>query len=336
MAKTQIADIIVPELFEGYVVERTAEKSRLFQSGLIMPDPSLTAKIVEGGSTVNIPFFQDLQGDDQVLSDSGALDTKKITASSDVGIINLRGDAFSVNDLSRKLSGDDPLAAIIDLFADYWSRKHQAQLISTLTGVFSIASMAGNTLDLHHTSGGGGSTTPANILDGVAVLAAKQLLGDSKTALTSIAMHSAVETKLSQLDLIDFIKPSEGAPTISVFQGMEVIVDDGLPVETIDGDLVYSTYLFGNGAFAYAPGDGSEPAEGGEGTWAVEMAREALASDSYVINRKRFILHPKGVKWLGASMAGDAPTNAELETTANWLRVYEQKNVRMVRVRHNI
>lgn len=334
MAKTQIADIIVPELFEGYVVERTAAKSRLIQSGLVTEDATLAAKIVDGGQTVKVPFFQDLSGNDQVLSDGSSLTTKKIGATKDVGVIHLRGDAFSVNDLSRKLSGDDPLDAIVDLLAEYWNRKHQELLISTLKGIFSDATMAGNTLDLHHTSGG--TTSAANILDGIAVLAAKQLLGDEKTALTAIAMHSAVETKLSQLDLIDYIKPSDGAPTIAVFQGMEVIVDDSLPTETVDTSTVYHTFLFGRGAFATATGDGSEPAEGGHGTWAVEMARDALGGDSHIINRKRFILHPRGVKWEGGSMAGAAPTNAECENDANWARVYEQKNVRLVRVRHNI
>lgn len=336
MAKTQVADIIVPELFEGYVVERTAEKSRLFQSGLISIEPTLANKITDGGQTVNIPFFQDLAGVDQVLTDGASLTTKKIEATKDVGIVHLRGDAFSVNDLSRKLSGADPLNTIVDLFADYWMRKHQTLLLDTLSGVFGEASMAANsTLDIYHVAGGAGSAGVDNVISGDVVLDAKQLLGDNKGSLTAIAMHSAVETKLAQDDLIDFIKPSEGMPEIRVFQGMEVIVDDTITIETIDGDPVYSTYLFGRGAFAYAPGQGSEAAEGGEGTWAVELDRDALAGDTHIINRKRFILHPRGVKWLGASMAGLAPTNAEAGDLANWEQVYETKNVRIVRVRHN-
>jgi hypothetical protein len=34
-------------------------------------------------------------------------------------------------------------------------------------------------------------------------------------------------------------------------------------------------------------------------------------------------------------VAADSPTNAELETAANWTRVWEAKNVRMVAVTHN-
>ena len=67
-----------------------------------------------------------------------------------------------------------------------------------------------------------------------------------------------------------------------------------------------------------------------------EIARVPLDSDTVLINRRRYILHPRGVKFTSSSVAADSPTNAELETAANWVRVYENKNVRMVAVTHNI
>ena len=58
-------------------------------------------------------------------------------------------------------------------------------------------------------------------------------------------------------------------------------------------------------------------------------------SDTLLINRRRYVLHPLGVKFTSASVAGDSPTNAELETGSNWVRVRENKNVRVVAVTHN-
>jgi len=75
--------------------------------------------------------------------------------------------------------------------------------------------------------------------------------------------------------------------------------------------------------------------QGGHGTAGVELFRDALASDTGLINRRRYILHPRGVKFTSASVAGDSPTNAELEMGANWTRVFENKNVRIVAVTHN-
>jgi hypothetical protein len=54
-----------------------------------------------------------------------------------------------------------------------------------------------------------------------------------------------------------------------------------------------------------------------------------------LINRRRYILHPRGVKFTSAAVAGDSPTNAELENGANWTRVFENKNVRIVAIEHN-
>ena len=124
---------------------------------------------------------------------------------------------------------------------------------------------------------------------------------------------------------------------IKTFQGRRVIVDDGLPTRagTTDG-TVYTTYLFGPGAFAKGSARlSSEPLQGGFGTEGVEMARVPLDSDTVLINRRRFLLHLRGVKWTGSSVAGVCPTNTELEDSANWSRVYENKNVRVVAVEHN-
>ena len=83
-----------------------------------------------------------------------------------------------------------------------------------------------------------------------------------------------------------------------------------------------------------SPLDGT-PLQGGTGTQGVEVARVPLDSDTVIINRRRYILHPRGVKFTSSSVAGDSPTNAELETAANWTRVFENKNVRIVAVEHN-
>jgi hypothetical protein len=195
--------------------------------------------------------------------------------------------------------------------------------------------MAGNKLAIASETIAGQSATTR--LNGATFVDATVKLGDRSDRLTSIAMHSATEAALRKLDLIDFIPDSEGKAQIRTFQGRRVIVDDNLPARagTTDG-LVYTSYLFGPGAFGKgaAPLDG-EPLQGGHGTEGVELARVPLDSDTVLINRRRYILHPRGVKFTSAAVAGDSPTNAELENGANWTRVFENKNVRIVAIEHN-
>lgn len=336
MAETLVSDVIVPEIFVPYVIERTAELSRIFTSGIVDQSPEFAVRAGGGGQIVNMPFWQDLSGDDQVLSDSGALTTKKIAAAQDAAAIHNRGDAWQTNDLAGLLAGSDPMAAIGDLVAAYWARKSQGTLINTLTGIFAAASMSGLKLDIH-VNPGPGTPDATNCLNGTTFIDAKQLLGDAKDKLVAVVMHSVVGSELAKQDLIDFIPDSQGQTMIKTFMGAEVIEDDGCPTETVDSKTVYHTYLFGRGAVAMGVARVSEaPIEGGHGSWEVEFARNALAGQNIMINRRRFILHPRGVKFTNASVAGLSPTNAELATASNWIRAYEVKNIRIVRIRHNI
>ncbi|MCW2277739.1 major capsid protein [Heliophilum fasciatum] len=312
MPKTQIADVIVPQVFNPYVIARTAELSALSQSGIISNNPELDALARGGGKYINMPYWNDLTGDDEVLSDSGALTPQKITAGQDVAVLFLRGKAWSANDLASVLAGSDPMAAIGDLVAAYWARMRQKLLFSMLKGVFASATMSGNIHDISALTG------TAAVLSGETFLDAQGKLGDAAEKLTAISMHSAAYIKLQKDNLIAFIPDSEGKVNIPTYMGRRVIVDDGHPVSS----GVYTSYLFGAGAIGL--GNGQHPVP-------TETDRDSLAGDDILINRQAFILHPRGVKFTGTSVAGAAPTNAECENAANWTRVYENKNLRIVK-----
>lgn len=314
--KTRIQDVIVPEVFNPYVIQRTAELSALSQAGIISNNPELDSLAAAGGKLINMPYWDDLTGEDEVLSDSGALTPGKITSGQDIAPLYMRGKAWSVNDLAKALSGDDPMAAIGDLVAAYWARRRQVLLFSILKGVFAADSMAGNLHDISAVSG-------KDTISAATFLDATQKMGDAKEKLTAVGMHSAVVTYLAKQDLIETIPDSEGKSTIKMFLGKRVIEDDGCPV----ADGVYTSYLFGEGAIGL--GNGAAPVP-------TETDRDSLAGDDILINRQHFVLHPRGVKWTDASVAGSSPTNAEAATAANWLRVYENKNIRIVCFKHKI
>jgi len=335
MAKTGIADIIIPTQFEQYAIERTAELSRFGQCGIIESSPVFDELARGGGRTVEMPFWKDLSATRQLLSDSASLTVNKITSDKDIARIHNDAQSWSVNHLAKQIAGDDPMQAILELVAEYWARTDEGLVVSCLKGIFAAATMSGNLLAIHSESVAGQSASTR--LNGATFVDATLKLGDAADRLTVVAMHSATEAALRKLDLIDFLPDSEGKERLRTFQGRRVVVDDSLPTRagTTDG-VVYTTYLFGPGAFArgVAPLD-SAPLQGGIGTEGVEMFRDALASDTGLINRRRYILHPRGVRFTSASVAGDSPTNAELETGANWTRVFENKNVRIVAVTHN-
>ena len=335
MAKTAVADIIVPTEFEKYAIERTAELAAFGQCGIVESAPEFDVIASEGGREVKMPFWKDLTAARQLLSDSASLTVNKITSDQDIARIQNDAQVWSVNHLAKVISGDDPMQAIVDLVAEYWARVDEGLVVSCLKGMFGSGTLAGNLLAIHSETVAGQSV--ATRLNGLTFVDACAKLGDRSDRLTAIAMHSATEAALRKLDLIDFIPDSEGKAMLRTFQGRRVVVDDNLPTRagTTDG-LVYTSYLFGQGAFAKGScALDSAPLQGGFGTEGVEMARVPLDSDTVLINRRRYILHPRGVKFTSASVAADSPTNTELETASNWVRVWENKNVRIVAVTHN-
>ncbi len=315
MAKTKIADVIVPEVFAPYVINRTAEKSALWQSGIISSMNETAQLAEEGGTAINMPYWNDLDGEAEVLSDSTALSVDKITAGKDVAILHARGRAWSSNDLAKSLSGDDPMGAVADLVVSYWDRQMQKILLSTLGGAFSATSMADNVFDITALSG-----AKANF-SGEAMIDASFKLGDEVGRLTAVAMHSATAAVLAKQGLIETIRDAEGKVLYQTYQDKRVIVDDSLPVESGK----YTTYLFGEGAIGY----GEVAPE-----HAVELDRVSLQSDDVLINRRHFVLHPRGIKWAGT--VGIAPNNAGLATGTNWERVYEPKKIRIVAFKHKL
>lgn len=316
MTATKLADVIVPEVFNPYVIERTAEKTALIQSGVIVPVSDIQ---IGEGTTINLPFFQDLSGADNVWVDTTDITLNKIGTARDTAVVLTREKAFGASDLSASLSGSDPMTAIGSLISGYWARRNQVTLINALNGA--MAAFADNTLDISGLGGG------ADTIDGEAFVDATQKLGDQGDSLTDIAMHSATEASLRVQDLIDFIPDSEGKLTIRSFQGRTVHVDDNMPVVS----TTYTTYLFGQGAVGYVEEmqpNANEP----------YRHPEKNGGTDALYTRRKFVMHPRGVRWTpGESVpAAATPTNAELADSDNWTRVWEAKNIRIVRFVHNL
>lgn len=321
MAGTTLTDVIVPELFTPYVTRRTMELSALFQSGIVTNNAEFDRLASEAAPIHNMPFFEDLTGDSEAVIEGKDLTANKITSNKDVSVTIRRAMMWSATDLSAALAGSDPMAAIGDLVAGFWARDMQKELINLLTGVFSASTMTNHVLDVSAEEGAGANISASVFID------ALQKLGDAQGNLTAVAMHSATKSYLKKQNLITTERDSTSVE-FEAYQGRRVIVDDGCPVS---GD-VYTTYLFGQGAIALGNGN---PV----GFVATEVDRDKKKGSGvdYLINRRTFILHPRGIAYQKASQANvETPTREELAKATNWKRVYEDKAIRLVAIKHKI
>nr|WP_296488150.1 major capsid protein [uncultured Acetatifactor sp.] len=337
MAITKIADVIVPELFNPYVVNRTMELSALFQCGIVTNNSEFDKLASEAARIHNMPFFEDLNGESEPTLEDVKMTPAKIGSNKDVSTTIYRQKMWGSSNLAAALAGSDPMKAIGDLVATFWARDMQKELIAILKGVFGTipASSEGETavaeetrMKDHILDLASAAKAEAKLISAAAIIDACQLLGDAQSQLTGLAMHSATKSYLKKRELIETQRDSNNVE-FDTYQGRRVTVDDGCPV---DKDGVYTTYLFGNGAVAL--GNGSPV---GHVATETDRDKQTGAGIDYLINRKAFILHPRGIAYTGAVREHvETPTRAELENAVNWKPVYESKQLRIVAIRHKV
>lgn len=312
------ADIIQPDFWHQYIIENSTALNAFWQSGIVQ---DMSAMLGDGlsGASVHMPFWSDLYGASEILSDTIDLSISKVTTSQDVAAKLMRGKIYGGSDLAADLAGSDPMAVIISRFGEFWNRDLQDILLAVVagaTGALAAEATPVNTLDIS------GLTGAAAVFDGESFIDAKFRLGDHESDLAAVAIHSSTYALMQKQDLITFVRVSEQGAPVPTYMGKRVIVDDRMPVS----NGVFTSYLFAPGAIGYAEKAPKNP---------IEAWRDPRSGGGfeYIAQRRMFLLHPRGVKWVG-SPALETASNAELATPANWQRVYQPKNIKLVTFKH--
>jgi hypothetical protein len=340
MAVTKITDLITPEVYLNYMKEDYPERNRLLRSGIaVSPPEQVQSQMNAGGTVINMPFWDDLaRGDPDIMSDDDTTSATaaKVGADKDQAIKHYWHKSWSAMDVAGMVAtggAKDPVRHILSRIGAWWEAAEQAALIATCKGVFADndANDSDDMMYSIYSDVVDGSLTAANRISGAAVRRARATSGDFMDEYSAIAVHSAVYVNMLDNDEIEFIKPSE-AKEVPVFQGMEVIVDDTMPVTAGTNNPAYTCYLFGRGAFAFTDGASADmvpfetdrdPATGNGG------------GQDTIHSRRHVLLHPRGIKFTSSSVAGLSPTTTEMAAAANWDRVYNRKNIRLAQLTVN-
>ena len=331
------SDLIIPEVFTPYLIEATTQTDSFLQSGVVQPLAELNLSSERGGDFVKIPFYKaNLSGDFEVLTDSTSLTPAKITADNQIAAVLHRGRAFSSRDLASLAVGGglDPMAAIAQKMAAYVNNQKQKDLYSCLTGAFgsinandSNSALFGLTIDSE-------SSDSPTVLSPRHVARAKALLGDQGEKLSAMAVHSNVYYDLLERNVIDRIYDDGGNadtaaasgsttrafdnPSFGSFMGLRVIVSDDIPTTGSGSSTEYSTFFFTQGAVV----------TGEQAPIRTQTDRDILALEEAMAVDLHYIYHPVGLKYAVSTVN---PNRSTLETVGSWSKVYETKNIGIVR-----
>lgn len=355
MAAVQVSDVIVPEVFTPYLQQQTEEKTNLIDSGVLVVSPVISNLLAGGGQTFQVPSFQDLDASDSTGAENVATDSladiqtasfqngtptdanrgdatpQKIATTREIAARLVRNQSWSATNLSGELAGADPMSAIGSRVGNYWRRRLQSLFVSTFNGILADNAAAPSGSDTHTQNDLINDITGGSFIDGVTNFGADAVedtlltMGDSMNDLGAIMVHSVVYTRMKKLNLIDFIPDARGETNIEVYRGMRVIVDDAMPRT----GAIYDSWIFGQGAAQLGEAAHDRP---------VAVHTEELAGNGdgqeILTTRKVYAIHPTGHAYIQGALPDGGPSNADIETAANWSRRYpERKQIKFACLR---
>lgn len=331
------SDIIIPEIFTPYVEEAVTVRSDFLASGVVAAAAALNVN--DGGDYVTVPSWDaDLAGDAERLTDTTSLTPGKIGADKQVAPVLHRGRAWEVRELAKLAAGADPMAAIGNKVAEYIRNQQQKDLLATLEGVFGALTSNSGAALVDLTFNTSGTRTPLSPKD---VAQARALLGDQGDKLTALCCHSKTYYDLVERRAIDYVSAAEARITaassnaanpavfagsvagafaadyqVPFYMGLRVIVSDDVTVSGSD----QAVYFFAPGAVGTGEQQGLQ----------TETDRDILAQSDAMAVTWHNLFHVMGTRYK-VSTGGVNPTRTTLSTATNWERVYEIKNIGVVR-----
>jgi hypothetical protein len=244
-----------------------------------------------------------------------------------------RMKAFMAKDFTKELTGAEPLTLVKNKIQGYYKQVWEIELMNIAKAVLGVAGLSEHVLDLSVNSGTIGDK---NIITSTTMIDAEQrALGDMAGGLGLTIMHSKIFSQYKKMGLIEYNKYTVGnvirqdieLPTIG---GKIPLVTDYYTVDnSVSGFPVYSTYLFGEGAFLSADKNNYE------NQYTTDYDPETSAGVEKFYTKQGKVLHPNGVSLAVDNIAKESPTKAELGTTANWSLKFNHKNVKMGLIKTN-
>ncbi len=310
-----------PEVFAGLMEEVDYWKNPVIASGIVHQDASIMGLIGEKGNVATIPIYTPLNMYDDgmaALNNDGNTDNTpvELAGSKQTCMLIQRMKAFKAQDFTKELTGADPLTNIRNKIAGYYQQVWESELMNITKAVLSVDALSSHVLDLS----GGDLVNAGMIYD-----AEQAALGDMAGGLGLIVMHSKIYAEFKKLDMIEYEKYIAGVDAIKqdiqlpTFAGKYVVVTD---YNTVDNGI-YSTYLFGEGAFLSCDKNNYE------NQYYTDYDPESLAGIEKFYTKQGKVLHPNGLSLAVDNIAAESPTTAELGTADNWSLKYNTKNVKM-------
>lgn len=234
-----------PVLYGQNIQFNSLQTNNLVQSDAVMEDPYLANSLLNAGTEIIEPFYNDLYGDAEVWNDQMNINPDSFSAGQERAVKLYQAKSFGFTDFSQLVDFGNPLSQITSRFGNFWQRQNTKAIMNILNGTFANAKIAStNVYD--------GSANEFNVTD---FEKASSLLGAYQdTDFSTLFVHPSVYAQMKAENYITLTGNetplSQSAQPIATYNGMRVIMDEQLPFDAQSG--VATSYLVGKGAIMFS------------------------------------------------------------------------------------
>lgn len=325
-----IQKIIKAELWGNGDFNEAPEMKNILNSGLLVGSADLKTIInsASAGFSFKLPFVNEpTYTESNVMDDSNTtVPVEDFKWEEQKAVLGLYSKSYKYANIVTAVGRDtDPAKIIRDIVGNYWAKDIQRRAIASLSSIATIASTLQLNIADDSISGNDVLLSAVHVLDAIA----KQ--GDNQDKFSFIFLHSKVYTDLRKQDLITDVIPSQNPSLkpIPFFGQYRVIVNDLMPVIQGTNKTKYLSVISQAGLFAY------EDKNLGSDMPLIELYRDPRAGNgagtTQVIARKGFTIHPLGWSYTQPNTSL-SPMISDLNTVANWSKVFEDKKQKFVSI----
>lgn len=339
MSVTRLTDVIPVKQFSAVIEAQLTENCKFRQSGVVGTDPRIEAKAQAAGLECVLREWKRVaQGEANSANDDPAnkIVPQNVAQQGMTARILSRVLSFSAMEITDFISDADAIDFAVSELVRLRLADQESTLIASLNGILLDAAanhvVAGSSDMLTDVSITTGTIAAANLLDKNKLILGRGKMGDKGENLKTLVMHSDVANNLRLNEPNAFIPTSKTDIGLSSYLGWNVVETDQIGKGGTASYPIYTTYMCGDGLFAYAAAPVSEVS-------ALAEFRDEFAGggsgQTTIFNRFRYLLHPYGYSNSVVPTNGVSQANAELAAAATWTRVAQRKAIPLVGIKTN-
>lgn len=317
-----------PRAFGRYIENiPKVKKNELVKSSVLKPNLEIKRAFNEqsGSGYAILPMYGRIEG--EAINYDGQTDIiPNTTTTFERGVVVVgRANAWLEDDFSEDItSGVSFMSNVARQVSDYFDEVDQNTLLSILEGIFNMSGseneefVSKHTFDISEEDG-------ENAKIGLTTLnsAIQNACGDNKSKFAIVIMHSCVATNLENLNLLNYLKYTDQNGiqrdlTLATWNGKIVLIDDSMPTEIVDDNVVYTTYILGKGAFDFENIGTKVPYE-------INRDPKTNGGQDTLYARTRKCFAPYGISYTKTNQASLSPTDEELSDGDNWTLVCDSE-----------